>query len=164
MAEVKLNLRDISSDRFELNRLDVVDGGVVYVSRKHPLVSSKITLVANPSSTSSLDGAGGFVTRLDFDDQSQAAIQILEDRSTFRVGLLIRADEDVAEPLGTWSIISGDVTNVEQLAANTFLIVDDASSAVSFNGLGPQALTPISAVYDGYLEEGCTRLGGGGEI
>ena len=156
----QLNLREISSDRFELNRLDVVDGGVVYVSRKHPLVSSEITLAANSSSTSSLDGAGGFVTRLDFDDQSQAAIQIQPGGSfDFQSGsLLIQAEEDVAEPLGTWSIISGDVANVEQLAENTFLAVGDDSGAVSFNGLGPQSLTPISTLYEGYLEEGSLDL------
>ena len=125
--------------------------------------SIRLCPARSPGGQSKLDKFAGwcwrFVTRLDFDDQSQAAIQIQPGGSfDFQSGsLLIQADEDVAEPLGTWSIISGDVTNMEQLAANTFLIVDDASSAV-VQWPWPQALTPISAVYDGYLEEGSLDL------
>lgn len=142
-----LDLASFDGDGIEIDDITMQDKGKLSVTAKNPLKVSQFAM------------NGGEIDAYVFDKVSDGPIQVQKDgKFVYKEGTLnVLVDSSDVDPEGTWNIIDGEVTNEKQLAANTFLEVNDEE--YSFEGIGEEnAVVGASAVYQGYLEKGSLKF------
>ncbi|MCB4400692.1 autotransporter-associated beta strand repeat-containing protein, partial [Synechococcus sp. MU1625] len=137
--------------QFKIDRLSIREGGRVLVSPSNPLVSETITLDANPARHSR---AGGIVTFLDARDNPPLRVS---DSFDYKSGSLVVATPNPEDPEGVWQIIEGEVENIDELAANIYILVTD-DQVYPFEGIGEEFGFDGTALYKGFLAKGSLNL------
>jgi len=119
-----------------------------------------------PAKFDSFVQAGGDVVAYMSKGKDVAPIEIDLDGSYDYVSggvYVLVSEEDADSPEGRWKIISGNVTGVDEMAANTVLLFGsdlEESGFVSeaFRGLGKENALGIPSLYDIYLEKGSFNI------
>ena len=150
-GQLDLRSEPTNQGEFKIDRLSIQEGGRVFVSPAQPLVSETITLDADSLKDSS---PGGIITSLDGKNNPPLRVS---DSFDYESGSLVVSAEMPGNPKGVWKIIDGRVKNIDDLAENTYLVVDQ-DQAYSFNGLGEENAAHQPAVHKVFLSEGSLNL------
>ena len=137
--------------QFKIDRLSIREGGRVFVSPSHPLVSETIVLDAN--SAKNLN-PGGILTSLY--GKKNPPLRVTEEFD-YQSGSLVVSAPKTDDPEGAWEIIDGKVENIDDLSKNTYIVVSEGQ-VYSFNGLGEANAVDGPALYQGYLKKGSLNL------
>ena len=137
--------------QFKIDRLSIREGGRVFVSPSHPLVSETIVLDAN--SANNLN-PGGILASLY--GKKNPPLRVTDEFDYKSGGLVVNVPK-TDDPEGVWEIIDGTVENIDDLSENTYIVVSD-DQVYSFDGLGEGNAIDGPALYKGYLEKGSLNL------
>ncbi|WP_115022077.1 autotransporter outer membrane beta-barrel domain-containing protein [Synechococcus sp. UW69] len=161
-GRLDLASNSIGRGEFKINRLDITEGGQVFISPVQPLVSQSIELNAYEADAVL---PGGIATVLNRKNNPPIRVS---DEFEFESGSLVVGIPQELQNIdldddgkAVYEIIAGNVDGAEKLAKNTFIVVQGqkGGGAYKFEGLGEEnAVTGMGAVYEGYLEEGSLDL------